>query len=101
LSASLAHGFGESEASQEAREFLSDLPAIWRMSGPQERTRLVHSLFERIEVMGVEEVRIFPTQEALDHGWFEVWNGETLRVPLGAASLRYDPKDRAWSGREE
>jgi DNA invertase Pin-like site-specific DNA recombinase len=79
----------------EARERLSDLPSIWRTSGPEERQRLLRSLFERIEVMGVEEVRLFPTQEALDYGWFAAWNGKTLRVPLEAASLRYGRGERS------
>ena|SRR5450756_627089 len=31
--------------------------------------RLIHALFERIDVLGVEEVRIHPTQEAQQYGW--------------------------------
>ncbi len=54
----------------------------------------MRALLERIEVMGVEEVRIFPTQEAREHGWFEAWQGKTLRVPLDAASLRYGRGER-------
>jgi DNA invertase Pin-like site-specific DNA recombinase len=79
---------------EQAREYLSDLPSLWYSSGPEERQRLMRALFERIEVMGVEEVRIFPTREALDYGWFEAWAGKTLRVPLGAASLRYGRGER-------
>jgi hypothetical protein len=52
------------------------------------------ALFECIDVMGVEEVRITPTQEARVHGWFEAWAGKTLRVPLDAASLRYGRGER-------
>jgi hypothetical protein len=54
--------------------------------------------FERIDVMGVEEVRTTPTQEAREYGRFEAWRGKTLRVPLDAASLRYG---RGESGRGE
>ncbi|HEX7490099.1 MAG TPA: hypothetical protein VF337_00155 [Candidatus Limnocylindrales bacterium] len=39
----------------------------------------MRALFELIEVLGVEEVRIFPTQEAREHGWFEAWAEKTRR----------------------
>jgi hypothetical protein len=57
--------------------------------------RLIHALFERIDVLGVEEVRIHPTQEAQQYGWFEAWRGKTLRVPLDAESLRYGRGERS------
>jgi len=84
----------ELPSAQDVRRFLSDLPSLWAASDPEHRQQLARALFERIEVLGVENIRVVPTREALEHGWFEAWRGKTLRVPLDAASLRYGRGER-------
>jgi hypothetical protein len=52
-------------------------------------------LFERIGVLGVDQVRICPTREALEHGWLAAWQGKTLVVPLDAQTVRCGRGERA------
>jgi hypothetical protein len=78
--------------------FLADLPYLWAAADPETREMLARALFERIDVLGVEDVRIPPTREALEHGWFEAWQGKTITVPLDPQSLRYGRGERASTG---
>ena len=79
-------GVRELPSAEDAGRFLANLPYLWTVSDPEQRQHLARALFERIYVMGVEEVRILPTREALEYGWFEAWRGKkALRVPLDAA----------------
>jgi DNA invertase Pin-like site-specific DNA recombinase len=84
----------ELPSAEDARRFLGDLPYLWAAADPEKRQLLARTMFERIDVLGVEQVRITPTQEAREYGWFEAWAGKTLRVPLDAASLRYGRGER-------
>jgi hypothetical protein len=78
----------------DARRFLRDLPYLWEAADLERRQMLARAIFERIEVLGVETVRIIPTREALDNGWFDAWAGATLHIPLSPESVRYGRGER-------
>ncbi len=56
----------------EVADGLRDLPGVWD-AAPASRKAIAESLFERIDVLGLQQMRIAPTQAAIAHGLAEVW----------------------------
>ena len=68
----------------EVRRYLEDLPTWWADAEPDDRRALATTLFERIRVLGISQVKLEPSREALDHGLAEA----------------FGPDEVEWSGRE-
>lgn len=84
----------ELPTAEEARAYLTDLPRLWDASGPEERKLLANALFERVDVLGVEEVTVTLTAEAREHGWLAAWAGTELEVPLASKVVGYGRGER-------
>ncbi len=70
----------------EVRRYLENLPAWWADAGPDDRRALATTLFERIRVMGLSQVKLQPTQEALDHGLGEAFGPDEVEM-VGARGV--------------
>ncbi len=79
---------------EEAKAYLTDLPRLWDASGPEERKLLTNALFERIDVLGVEEVTVTLTPEARERGWLAAWADTELEVPLTSKVVGYGRGER-------
>ena len=72
----------------EVADRLRDLPGVWD-AAPASRKAIAESLFERIDVLGLQQMRIAPTQAAIAHGLAEVWG----------RSVGYGRGERGWASR--
>ncbi len=70
----------------EVRRYLEHLPAWWADADPDDRRALALTLFERIQVLGIRQVRLQPTQEARDHGLAEAFGPDEVEM-VGARGL--------------
>jgi hypothetical protein len=74
----------EGPTAAEAVGWLRDLPKLWEQADGSGRKLLAEAMFERVDVLGVQKVRIHPTPTAVRYGWAEAWNGAKLLVMVGA-----------------
>lgn len=77
----------EGPTAADAAEYLGNLARLWDEAEGSGRKLLAEALFERVEVLGVREVRIRPTAAAARHGWAAAWDGAPLLVMVGATGL--------------
>jgi hypothetical protein len=66
----------------EAIGWLRDLPALWSAADDSGRRLLTEALFEKVEVLGVKSVTIYPTPEADAHGWSEAFGLTPQLIPV-------------------
>ena len=52
----------------DLRRYLENLPAWWADADAEDRRALATMLLERIRVLGISQVKLEPTREAIDHG---------------------------------
>jgi DNA invertase Pin-like site-specific DNA recombinase len=69
----------------EALDYLQSLPAGWD-AAPASRRALAESLFERVDVLGLERMHVEPTAAAVRRGLAEAFRGDEL-VMVGARGL--------------
>ena len=65
----------------EVAAALGDLQALFADAEPATRHRIVQALFEQVEVLGPDEVWLYPSVEAEARGWAAAMSGE-FRVEL-------------------
>ena len=53
----------------QAVAWLQNLPVLWHAADDSGRRMLTEAIFEKVEVLGVQSMRIHPTPEADAHGW--------------------------------
>ncbi len=70
----------------EVRRYLENLPAWWADADPDDRRALAITLFERIRVLGISQVKLEPTQEARDHGLAEAFGPDDVEM-VGARGV--------------
>jgi hypothetical protein len=61
----------------ESIEFLRNLPALWE-AAPNSRRALAESLFESVEVLGLNTMHVEPTPAALRRGLAEAFRADEL-----------------------
>ncbi len=71
----------------EIRRYLERLPDWWADADPDDRRALAATLFARIRVLGIRQVQIEPTQEALDHGLADAFGPNDVEM-VGARGVR-------------
>ena len=64
----------------EVRRYLEHLAAWWADADPDDRRALAMTLFERISVLGVSQVKLEPTQEARAHGLAEAFGPDEVEM---------------------
>jgi DNA invertase Pin-like site-specific DNA recombinase len=69
----------------ESVEFLRNLPALWE-AAPNSRRALAESLFESVEVLGLNTMHVEPTPAALRRGLAEAFRADEL-VMVGARGV--------------
>jgi hypothetical protein len=69
----------------ESVEFLRNLPALWE-EAPNSRRALAESLFESVEVLGLNTMHVEPTPSALRRGLAEAFRADEL-VMVGARGV--------------
>jgi DNA invertase Pin-like site-specific DNA recombinase len=62
--------------SREIAESLADLQRLFADAEPATRHRIVQALFEQVEVLGPNEVWLYPSLEAEARGWAAAMTGE-------------------------
>ena len=67
--------------SSEIAESLADLQTLFADAEPATKHRIVQALFEQVEVLGPNEVWLYPSVEAEARGWASAMSGE-FRVEL-------------------
>jgi hypothetical protein len=87
-----AHGdrAGPSLLADEVRRYLENLPSWWEDADPVDRRALAMTLFERIRVLGISEVKVEPTQEARDHHLAEAFGPDEVVMAGPAVVCRWD-----------
>lgn len=60
---------------------LADMLRLYGGAAPETQRRIVQALFERVEVLGPNEVWLVPSEEAIARGWAAAMSGE-FRVEL-------------------
>lgn len=73
-------------APAEIRRYLEHLPDWWADADPDDRRALAATLFARIRVLGIRQVHVEPTQEALDHGLAEAFGPDDVEM-VGARGV--------------
>lgn len=74
----------------EAVDFLRNLPALWE-EAPNSRRALAESLFESVDVLGLDTMHVEPTPAAVRRGLAEAFRADEL-VMVGARGL--EPRHR-------
>lgn len=74
-----------------ARRYLEDLAALWRETDEEGRRAMAEVLFERVEVLGVEDALIQPTPTALAYGFAEAF----AAGPVRCTTSRYGRGERS------
>ena len=62
--------------SQGIAESLADLQTLYTDAEPATQHRIVQALFEQVEVLGPNEVWLYPSVEAEARGWAAAMSGE-------------------------
>jgi hypothetical protein len=62
---------------QSVAESLADLATLFADAEPLTRHRIVQALFDRVEVLGPNEVWLYPSVEAEARGWAAAMDGTT------------------------
>jgi hypothetical protein len=70
----------------ESVDFLRNLPALWE-AAPNSRRALAESLFDSVEVLGLNTMHVEPTPAALRRGLAEAFRADEL-VMVGARGLK-------------
>jgi hypothetical protein len=70
----------------EVRRYLENLPAWWADADPEDRRALATTLFGRIRVLGISQVKLEPTREAIDHGLAEAFGPDEVEL-VGARGV--------------
>jgi hypothetical protein len=60
----------------EVVEYLADLPQLYDDAEPETQKRILQSLIERVEVLGPDQLWIYPTDEAEARGLAAAFAGE-------------------------
>jgi hypothetical protein len=81
----------EGPTSEEATEFLRNLPGLWDQAEPSGRKLLAEALFERIDVLGAGKAKQHPSASAQAQGLAEAWDGARLVVMVGARGVKPTP----------
>ena len=66
----------ESPQPGEVVEALQDLCALYLTATPETQRRIVQSLVQKVEVSGVSDVWLYPSDEAVSRGWGAAFAGE-------------------------
>ena len=69
----------------EAVDFLRNLPVLWE-EAPNSRRALAESLFESVDVLGLDTMHVEPTPAALRRGLAEAFRADEL-VMVGARGV--------------
>jgi hypothetical protein len=69
----------------ESVDFLRNLPALWE-EAPNSRRALAESLFESVDVLGLDTMHVEPTPAAVRRGLAEAFRADEL-VMVGARGL--------------
>jgi hypothetical protein len=64
-------------AAQDVAESLSDLQSLFADAEPLTQHRILQALFEQVEVLGPNEVWLYPSVEAEARGWAAAMSGTT------------------------
>jgi DNA invertase Pin-like site-specific DNA recombinase len=67
---------GTGMTSHEIAESLADLQGLFAAAEPATQHRIVQALFEQVEVLGPNEVWLYPSVEAEARGWASAMSGE-------------------------
>ncbi len=73
---------GETPPRGEVVAALQDLCGLYLTAQPETQRRIVQSLVEKVEVSGVNEVWLYPSEEAVSRGWGAAFTGE-FRCSIG------------------
>jgi hypothetical protein len=65
-----------SVTSREIAESLADLQSLFADAEPATKHRIVQALFEQVQVLGPNEVWLYPSVEAEARGWAAAMSGE-------------------------
>jgi hypothetical protein len=60
----------------EVAESLSDMAGLFAGATPQTQHRILQALFERMEVLGPNQIWLVPSVEAEERGWAAAMSGE-------------------------
>lgn len=60
----------------DVAHYLADLPGLYAAAEPTTRHRIVQALFEQVEVLGPNEIWLYPSLEAEALGWAAAMSGE-------------------------
>lgn len=72
----------ESPEPTEVVQALQDLCGLFLTAQPETQRRIVQSLVEKVEVSGVSDVWLYPSDEAVFRGWAAAFTGE-FRCSIG------------------
>jgi hypothetical protein len=61
-----------------ALDYLANLPRLCVEAAPERKQQIAGALFERIELLGLNEATIHPSPEAVARGWRAAWGDEVL-----------------------
>jgi len=67
---------------REVVETLQDLCGLYLTAKPETQRRIVQSLVQKMEVSGVSDVWLYPSDEAVSRGWGPAFTGE-FRCSIG------------------
>ena len=65
---------------EEIRRYLDHLPDWWADADPDDRGALATTLFARIRVLGIRQVQVEPTQEALAHSLADAFGPDDVET---------------------
>jgi hypothetical protein len=63
-------------SAREVAEYLADLPQLYDDAKPETQKRILQSLIERVEVLGPDQLWIYPSDEAEARGLAAAFAGE-------------------------